>query len=152
MSTIASNTDALNPKHNYVPWVVADGVHTDEINDAITDDLLGYVCQNFQGEKAAACDQHALDKFYNPTEKVEIEKCYYSKAELEVEAVKEKVDVQVQNFKKEKKKFEDKMEQARKDWKDGKTLNVTVDSKKIENKMKKGWKAWRDAFKPNFIN
>ena len=44
------------------------------------------------------------------------------------------------------------MEQAKKDWKDGKTVEVDIDSKKIKNKMKHGWKAWKEAFDPKFIN
>ena len=152
MHTIAEQTASLSPKHNYVPWVVADGQHTDAINDAVTDDLFAFVCKNFKGEKAATCDQHALNKFYNPTEKVEIKKCLFSEAEIEAVNVQEKVDTQYQKFKKDKKKFEDKMDQAKKDWKDGKTVNVDIDTKKIEKKMKKGWKAWKEAFDPKFIN
>ena len=62
-------------RYQYVPWVVADGVHSEAINQAVTDDLLAYVCKNFKGEKTAACDKHALDLFYNPREPLVIEKC-----------------------------------------------------------------------------
>ena len=61
--------------YQYVPWVVADGVHSEAINAAVTSDLLAYVCKNFKGEKTAACDKHVLDLFYNPREPLVIEKC-----------------------------------------------------------------------------
>ena len=68
----AVETEALNPPHTYVPWIVADGVHTEDINDQISVSLLDYVCQNYQGTKAAACDQVS-----KPTEAVvSNEKCY----------------------------------------------------------------------------
>lgn len=69
MHTIAQKTAALNPPHKYVPWVVADGQHTEDINDAVTDNLLKYVCDNFQGEKAAACSALADDHYAYPVEK-----------------------------------------------------------------------------------
>jgi interferon, gamma-inducible protein 30 len=67
--------DKGDSPYQYVPWVVADGVHSEAINQAVTDDLLAYVCKNFKGEKTAACDKHALDLFYNPREPLVIEKC-----------------------------------------------------------------------------
>merc|ERR1719503_88026 len=48
---LALKTDALSPSHQYVPWVVADGVHSDDINDAVYDSLLKYVCTNYKGTK-----------------------------------------------------------------------------------------------------
>ena len=51
-------TDALVPSHQYVPWLVGQGVHTDDIQSQIESDLLGYVCANYTGaNRAAACDQ-----------------------------------------------------------------------------------------------
>lgn len=68
---IAVKTEALNPPHKYVPWVVADGQHTEEINDEVTSDLLGYVCKHFTGEKAAACN--SLEEVNQAVP----EKCYF---------------------------------------------------------------------------
>ena len=64
MHAIAEKTATLN--HNYVPWAVVDGTHTENINDEVTDDLLGYVCKNYTGEKAAACNSlgAASDSIY----------------------------------------------------------------------------------------
>ena len=51
MHNVATKTAALQPAHTYVPWVVADGQHTEAINDEVTADLLGFVCNNFKGGK-----------------------------------------------------------------------------------------------------
>mmetsp|Transcript_2663 Transcript_2663/g.6231 ORF Transcript_2663/g.6231 Transcript_2663/m.6231 type:complete len:285 (+) Transcript_2663:165-1019(+) len=52
----ALRTDSLDPPHKYVPHVVVDGEHTDEIQDAVTDSLLNYVCGAYDGpEKSAVC-------------------------------------------------------------------------------------------------
>ena len=52
----AVKTDALDPPHKYVPYVVANGEHSDDIQDAITDSLFNYVCQAYQGpDKSSAC-------------------------------------------------------------------------------------------------
>ena len=54
----AELTNALSPAHQYVPWLVDNGVHTDDIQSAMEDDLLGYVCANYTGpNRAAACDK-----------------------------------------------------------------------------------------------
>ena len=46
------------PNHNYVPWIVVDGQHSDTLQNSVGSNLLGYVCQNYKGaNKAAACDQ-----------------------------------------------------------------------------------------------
>lgn len=92
MHAIAQKTAALTPAHQYVPWVVADGQHTEEINDAVTDDLLAYVCKNYQGEKAAACNSVAEKYFYNENiERNVIEKCYDFPAENVYNHYKEKL-------------------------------------------------------------
>ena len=68
---IAQQTDALRPSHNFVPWLVVDGAHTDAIQSAVGSNLLGYVCQNYKGaHKAAACSQ----EFEFSTEDMEV--CY----------------------------------------------------------------------------
>jgi len=55
---IAQATEALSPAHTYVPWVVAQGVHDDDVQDAVTGNLLKYVCDNYQGSaKSKDCAQ-----------------------------------------------------------------------------------------------
>jgi len=78
----ALQIEALSPPHTYVPYVVADGVHTDAIQNAAGDNLLGYVCQNYKGaHKAAACDQ----AFELSTEDKEV--CYRNDLGFPVEEV-----------------------------------------------------------------
>ena len=38
MHAIANRTESLDPAHKYVPWIVVDGVHTEEVKqfDKIT--------------------------------------------------------------------------------------------------------------------
>jgi interferon, gamma-inducible protein 30 len=55
---MAVQTYELDPAHEYVPWVVANGEHTDEDQDFISQSLLGYVCETYKGDnKAAICTQ-----------------------------------------------------------------------------------------------
>lgn len=49
-------THGLDPEMNWVPWIVVNGVHTDEIQQAATDDLMTLVCSTYQGAKPAACN------------------------------------------------------------------------------------------------
>ena len=53
---VAVKTASLNPPHQYVPWIVANGKHTQGINNAVQKSLLNYVCANYKGSvKIAAC-------------------------------------------------------------------------------------------------
>ena len=55
---IAVKTEALQPSHEYVPWIVSNGEHTDTIQEEASADLLQYVCDNYKGDhRAAACDE-----------------------------------------------------------------------------------------------
>lgn len=56
MHQIATETNNLSPPHNYVPWVVVNGVHDPTIEDAVIEDMLKYTCQNFQGQKPSSCN------------------------------------------------------------------------------------------------
>ena len=52
-------TEALKPKHKYVPWITVNGIHTEEINDEATEDLLKLVCKTYTGELPVECkDKH----------------------------------------------------------------------------------------------
>lgn len=42
-------TDSLNPSHQYVPWIVGQGVHSDDIQGQIETSLWDYVCANYTG-------------------------------------------------------------------------------------------------------
>ena len=63
-------TERLKPAHQYVPWIVVDGVHDANVEDAILNDLLGYLCQD--QTNIAACEgvnqKFLFEKFTN--------KCY----------------------------------------------------------------------------
>ena len=81
---IALQTAALSPPHKYVPWVVADGVHSDDINDAVYDSLLKYVCTNYKGtKKSKDCAQF---DGVQVTPSVKYEKCYRFEDMAPVEA------------------------------------------------------------------
>ncbi|XP_062483552.1 gamma-interferon-inducible lysosomal thiol reductase isoform X2 [Pezoporus occidentalis] len=51
----AQLTEALDPPHQYVPWVVVNGKHTDELQEEAEASLLGLICRLYQGEKPEAC-------------------------------------------------------------------------------------------------
>eukprot|EP01098_Paradermamoeba_levis_P011712 TRINITY_DN503_c0_g1_i3.p2 TRINITY_DN503_c0_g1~~TRINITY_DN503_c0_g1_i3.p2 ORF type:complete len:104 (-),score=36.75 TRINITY_DN503_c0_g1_i3:133-444(-) len=55
-------TDQLNPKHQYVPWIVLNGVHTEDINKEAQDDLLSLVCKTYTGTKPAGCSSELVGK------------------------------------------------------------------------------------------
>ncbi|XP_027762119.1 gamma-interferon-inducible lysosomal thiol reductase [Empidonax traillii] len=51
----AQLTEALDPPHQFVPWIVINGKHTDELQAQAEASLLGLVCHLYQGEKPEAC-------------------------------------------------------------------------------------------------
>ncbi|XP_060900350.1 gamma-interferon-inducible lysosomal thiol reductase [Labrus mixtus] len=51
----ALKTEALNPPHNYVPWITINGVHTEELQDKASTSLFTLVCSMYKGTKPAAC-------------------------------------------------------------------------------------------------
>jgi interferon gamma-inducible protein 30 len=52
----AVKTEALDPPHTYVPYVVVNNSHSDDVQEAITDSLFNYVCGAYLGvNKSAAC-------------------------------------------------------------------------------------------------
>ncbi|OQV23944.1 putative Gamma-interferon-inducible lysosomal thiol reductase [Hypsibius exemplaris] len=52
---MAQRTLSLNPKLNWVPWLVLNGVHTDEIQRKGSANLLKLICATYQGEKPSGC-------------------------------------------------------------------------------------------------
>ena len=68
MHAIATKSQTIG--YDYVPWVVANGEHSEEINDAVTTDMLAFVCKQYKGQKAAACDDlEIVDTVAAPAEK-----------------------------------------------------------------------------------
>jgi len=61
---MAEKTDALKPRHHYVPWVTVNGVHTEDIQDKVTFGMLEYVCSLYQGPKPIACNKRRVEACY----------------------------------------------------------------------------------------
>lgn len=55
---MAMATDALKPKHQYVPWIVVNGKHTEEMQTDAQTDLIDFICTTYQGVKPHACRVH----------------------------------------------------------------------------------------------
>ncbi|MEQ2271952.1 hypothetical protein XENORESO_011693 [Xenotaenia resolanae] len=51
----ALKTKALNPPHQYVPWVTINGVHTDDLQTKAMSSLFTLVCSMYKGTKPPAC-------------------------------------------------------------------------------------------------
>lgn len=53
---VAKITEALQPAHTYVPWVVVNGQHSQSSEAAVESNMVRYVCSIYRGtEKIAAC-------------------------------------------------------------------------------------------------
>ncbi|CAN9503239.1 unnamed protein product [Ophioblennius macclurei] len=48
-------TQALQPPHQYVPWIVINGEHTDELQGKAEDALFILICSTYKGPKPTAC-------------------------------------------------------------------------------------------------
>ncbi|RMC00887.1 hypothetical protein DUI87_22573 [Hirundo rustica rustica] len=59
----AQVTEALEPPHQYVPWITVNGKHTDELQALAEASLLGLVCHLYQGEKPEICGGSKAPKF-----------------------------------------------------------------------------------------
>lgn len=55
---MALKTEALNPKHTYVPWITLEGVHTEEIQNEAENNLVGLICKTYKGPKPSACQKY----------------------------------------------------------------------------------------------
>ncbi|NXI42225.1 GILT reductase, partial [Galbula dea] len=51
----AQLTEALDPPHQYVPWILINRKHTEELQAQAQNSLLGLICHLYQGEKPEAC-------------------------------------------------------------------------------------------------
>jgi len=54
---MGAKTEALDPPHNYVPWIVVNGEHTDQLQNAAQTNLVGLVCSLYKGQKPAECSK-----------------------------------------------------------------------------------------------
>lgn len=48
-------TDALEPKHTYVPWILVNGKHSEELQQKAQNDLPKLLCEMYSGEKPKEC-------------------------------------------------------------------------------------------------
>jgi len=62
---MGAKTESLSPPHKYVPWVVVNGEHTDELQEKAQRDLVGLVCSMYQGKKPAECSSGLDTVQYN---------------------------------------------------------------------------------------
>jgi len=58
MHEMAVATAALNPPHQYVPWVTVNGQHTDAMQTDIMNDMTSFVCRTYTGTKPDVCSQY----------------------------------------------------------------------------------------------
>ncbi|CAF0953944.1 unnamed protein product [Brachionus calyciflorus] len=60
---MAVKTDSLNPPHKYVPWITVNGKHTEEIQKRAEKDLVGLICETYQGtNKPEVCGKENTDR------------------------------------------------------------------------------------------
>jgi len=59
---MAMKTDALVPKHKYVPWIVVDGQHTEEMQTEAQIDLMAFLCKQYKGVKPEECQDVQKEK------------------------------------------------------------------------------------------
>jgi len=62
---MAVATGNLSPQHQYVPWILGNGIHTETLQRQMQVNLLQYVCDTYQGTKPSACQEQSVE-----------EKCY----------------------------------------------------------------------------
>jgi len=65
MHKLAQKTASLKPPHEYVPWLVINGIHTEKLEDEAFDDLKGLVCRLYTGVQPEEC-QKSYHKSYDP--------------------------------------------------------------------------------------
>ena len=58
---MAVATDALKPSHQYVPWLVLNGEHTESLQNKLMDNAVRVICDTYKGTKPAACSSFQDD-------------------------------------------------------------------------------------------
>lgn len=61
---MAAMTDALEPQHQYVPWVTVNGKHTEKIQNMAQRNLLKLVCEYYTGPKPKDCEKQEFGRCY----------------------------------------------------------------------------------------
>lgn len=51
----ALKTNALKPPHTFVPWIIVNGIHTDDLQQKAMSALLPLVCSKYKGIKPDIC-------------------------------------------------------------------------------------------------
>merc|ERR1719427_384529 len=59
----AMKTSALNPPHKYVPWIVVNGAHSDDMQQDAQSDLLKFVCDTYTGDKPSECGSFMMQQY-----------------------------------------------------------------------------------------
>ena len=54
MHAMGLKTESLDPPHNYVPWLLVDGVHNDTLQNLAMADLTALVCQTYQAQSSCS--------------------------------------------------------------------------------------------------
>lgn len=57
MHQMGKKTESLDPSHTYVPWIVVNGQHTEDIQNEASEHLLALVCDMYTGSKPKECHQ-----------------------------------------------------------------------------------------------
>jgi len=70
MHQIAVKTEGLSPAHQYVPWIVVNGIHNKQVQDEAQEDLLSYVCKLYKGTKPKECMQQNDSTNHTVIEKI----------------------------------------------------------------------------------
>jgi len=52
---MGAKTESLDPPHQYVPWIVINGKHTDSLQTQAQTNLVSLVCNEYQGKKPVEC-------------------------------------------------------------------------------------------------
>eukprot|EP00123_Amoebidium_parasiticum_P013579 comp22040_c0_seq1/m.32006 comp22040_c0_seq1/g.32006 ORF comp22040_c0_seq1/g.32006 comp22040_c0_seq1/m.32006 type:complete len:230 (-) comp22040_c0_seq1:184-873(-) len=55
----ADRTNALNPPHRWVPWLVINGDASEATQNAAMSDFVGFLCKTYTGPKPSACEEQA---------------------------------------------------------------------------------------------
>ncbi|EGR27833.1 hypothetical protein IMG5_188040, partial [Ichthyophthirius multifiliis] len=61
---MAELTERLSPSNEYVPWIVVDGVHDEQFEEQVIQNMVQFVCQRYDGDiNVEACHQFKQQKY-----------------------------------------------------------------------------------------